>query len=66
MTVVRIATEEAQDSHYEQLNKVKAGRAGAPACAASMTPDERSAIARTAAIGEMEVSDATSASHPEN
>ena len=47
MAVARIATGEDQDSRYDQPNKVKAGHAGARA--ASLTPDERSAIARAAA-----------------
>ena len=49
VAVARIATGEDQDSRYDQPNKVKAGRAGARARKASLTPDERSAIARKAA-----------------
>ena len=49
VAVARIATGEDQDSRYDQPNKVKAGHAGARARAASLTPKERSAIARKAA-----------------
>ena len=49
VAVAKIATGEAEDSHYEQPNKVKAGHAGARARTASLTPDERNAIAKKAA-----------------
>ena len=49
VAVARIATGEAEDSRHEQPNKVKAGQAGARARTASLTPKERSAIARKAA-----------------
>ena len=48
VAVARIATGETQDSLYDQPNKVKTGHAGARARTASLTPDERSAIARKA------------------
>ena len=48
VAVARTATGEAKDSHHEQPNKVKAGHAGARVRMASLTPDERSAIARKA------------------
>ena len=48
--VARIATGEIEDTGYKQPNKVRAGRAGARVRAASLTPDERSAIARVAAV----------------
>ena len=47
--VARIAVGEAEDTTYDQPNKVRAGHAGARARTASLTPDERSAIARKAA-----------------
>ena len=47
--VARIATGEIEDTGYKQPNKVRAGRAGARVRAASLTPDERSAIASKAA-----------------
>ena len=47
----KIATGEAQDTTYDQPNKVRAGQAGARARTVSRTPDERSAIARKAARG---------------
>ena len=47
--VAKIATGETQDTAYKQPSKARAGRAGAHARAASLTPDERSAIARKAA-----------------
>ena len=47
--VAKIATGEIAESGYAQPNKAKSGRAGALARAASLTPDERSAIARRAA-----------------
>lgn len=46
--IARIATGEIEDAKYEQPNKVRAGRAGGRARSASLTPDERSAIARKA------------------
>ncbi len=49
VSVARIATGESADSRYDQPNKVKAGYVGARARKASLTPDERSAIARKAA-----------------
>ena len=49
VAVAKIATGEAEDSRYDQPNKVKAGHAGARARAASLTSKERSAIARKAA-----------------
>jgi hypothetical protein len=49
VAVAKIATGEAQDAKYDQPNKVRAGHAGARARTASLTPDERSAIARKAA-----------------
>ena len=55
VTVAKIATGEAEDSRrYDQPNKVKAGQAGARARTASLTPDERSAIARKAAAARWE------------
>lgn len=47
--VAKIATGEIEDTAYKMLNKVRAGPALARARTASLTPDERSAIARKAA-----------------
>lgn len=47
--VAKVATGEIQDTSYEQPGKVHGGRAGARARAASLTPEERSAIASKAA-----------------
>ena len=52
VAVARIATGEDQDSRYDQPNKVRAGQAGARARKASLTKDERSAIARKAATAK--------------
>ena len=46
--IARIATGEIQDTAYKRQSKARAGRAGARARSASLTPDERSAIARKA------------------
>lgn len=50
VNVAKIATGEIEDTRYDQPNKVRAGRAGARARAASTTSDERSAISRAAAV----------------
>ena len=47
--VARIATGEIEETSYKQPKKVRAGHAGARARKASLTSDERSAIARKAA-----------------
>ena len=47
--VARIATGEIEDSAYLQPNKAKGGKAGSRARTASLTQDERSAIAHKAA-----------------
>ena len=52
--VARIATGEIEEPPPPAPSKVRAGRAGARARKASLTPDERSAIARTAAAARWE------------
>lgn len=54
VAVARIATGEAEDTKYDQPNKVRAGHAGARARKAATTPDERRAIARMAAKARWE------------
>ena len=49
VTVARIAVGEIDETTLKKPNKVRAGQAGARARTASLTPDERSAIARKAA-----------------
>ena len=48
VTVARIAARDAEDSHCDQSNKVKASHAGAGVRPASLTSDERSVAARKA------------------
>ena len=50
----RIAFDEIENTTYEQPHKVRAGQAGGRAQPASMTPSERSAIAREAAAARWE------------
>lgn len=54
VTAAKIATGEIEDTKYEQPRKVRVGRAGAQARAASLTPDERHAITRAAASARWE------------
>ena len=49
VTVAKIATGEIEEAPPPALAKVRAGKAGARARTASLTPDERSVIARKAA-----------------
>ena len=49
VTVARIATGEIEEAPRPAPAKVRAGQAGARVRAASLTPDERSVIARKAA-----------------
>ena len=52
--VAKIATGEIEEAPPPALAKVRAGKAGARARTASLTPDERSAIARKAAAARWE------------
>lgn len=49
VALARIAVGELDDTKFVQSNKVRAGRASAGARTASLTPNEYSAIVRTAA-----------------